>query len=72
MAIYRLSSKSINRSSGRSAIAAAAYRAGVKLTDKANVDILPMPKDRGFWNRTEFAYNVGLTSPNPRADAPAL
>jgi hypothetical protein len=33
MAIYRLSLAAIRRSAGRSAVAAAAYRAGVRLTD---------------------------------------
>ncbi|QUE32439.1 hypothetical protein [Francisella philomiragia] len=44
----------------------------IEKASKIQIDILPMPKGRGFWNQTEFAYNVGLTSPNPRADAPAL
>jgi len=34
MAIYHLSVKTISRSSGRSATAAAAYRAGVVITDE--------------------------------------
>lgn len=34
MAIYHLSTKPISRSSGRSAVASAAYRAGIKITDE--------------------------------------
>jgi MobA/MobL family len=34
MAIYHLSVKTISRSAGRSATAAAAYRAGIKITDE--------------------------------------
>ena len=33
MAIYHLSTKPISRSSGRSAVASVAYRAGIKITD---------------------------------------
>ncbi|WP_165572436.1 MobA/MobL family protein, partial [Comamonas thiooxydans] len=33
MAIYHLSVKTVSRSAGRSATAAAAYRAGCKITD---------------------------------------
>ena len=39
MAIYHLSVKTISRSAGRSATAAAAYRAGVEITDKRTGEI---------------------------------
>ncbi|MCT9171634.1 MobA/MobL family protein, partial [Acinetobacter baumannii] len=34
MAIYHCSTKTVNRSSGRTAVASAAYRAGEKLEDE--------------------------------------
>ena len=34
MAIYHLSTKPISRSSGRSAVASIAYRAGIAITDE--------------------------------------
>jgi hypothetical protein len=39
VAIYHLSVKTISRSAGRSATAAAAYRAGVKITDERTGEI---------------------------------
>ena len=36
MAIYHLSVKTVSRSTGRSAVAAAAYRAGERLTNEAD------------------------------------
>ena len=39
MAIYHLSVKTISRSAGRSATAAAAYRAGVEITDERTGEI---------------------------------
>jgi len=43
------------------------------LTSPQNIslDILPMPKGRGFWIQAEIAnIAVGLISPSPRVDAP--
>ena len=39
MAIYHLSVKTVSRSAGRSATAAAAYRAGVEITDERTGEI---------------------------------
>ena len=39
MAIFHLSVKTVSRSAGRSATAAAAYRAGVKITDERTGEI---------------------------------
>ena len=47
MAIYHLSVKTISRSAGRSATAAAAYRAGVKIADERTGEIHDYRKKRG-------------------------
>lgn len=48
MAIYHLSVKAISRSAGRSATAAAAYRAGVQITDQRTGDIHDYTRKRGI------------------------
>lgn len=47
MAIYHLSVKTISRSAGRSATAAAAYRAGVEITDERTGEIHDYSRKRG-------------------------
>ncbi|WP_312283629.1 MobQ family relaxase [Candidatus Igneacidithiobacillus taiwanensis] len=47
MAIYHLSVKTISRSSGRSATGAAAYRAGVKITDNRTGEIHDYTRKKG-------------------------
>lgn len=47
MAIYHLSAKLISRSSGRSATAAAAYRAGEKITDERTGEVHDYSRKRG-------------------------
>lgn len=47
MAIYHLSVKTISRSAGRSATAAAAYRAGVEITDERTGEIHDYARKRG-------------------------
>ncbi|HIF5740202.1 TPA: MobQ family relaxase, partial [Enterobacter kobei] len=47
MAIYHLSVKTISRSAGRSATAAAAYRAGAKVTDERTGEIHDYTKKSG-------------------------
>lgn len=51
VAIYHLSVKAISRSAGRSATAAAAYRAGVRITDERTGEIHDYSRKRGV----EFA-----------------
>ena len=64
MAIYHLSVKTISRSAGRSATAAAAYRVGVEITDERTGEIhdyrrkggvespaLPLPANAPQWAR---------------------
>lgn len=36
------------------------------------LDLLPRLKPRDSWAQTATASEAGLTSPNPRAEAPAL
>lgn len=36
------------------------------------VDLLPRLKIVGFWDQAETANLAGLTSPNPRVEAPTL
>jgi hypothetical protein len=38
----------------------------------SDVDILPTDKSGGFWVQAGTACKAGLTSPNPREDAPSL
>ena len=47
MAIYHLSVKTISRSAGRSATAAAAYRAGVEITDERSGEVHDYRRRRG-------------------------
>ena len=47
MAIYHLSIKTFSRSAGRSATAAAAYRAGVKITDQRTGEVHDYTRRRG-------------------------
>jgi len=47
MAIYHLSVKAVSRSAGRSATAAAAYRAGVEITDERTGEIHDYRRKRG-------------------------
>ncbi|WP_440998375.1 MobA/MobL family protein, partial [Cysteiniphilum litorale] len=49
MAIYRLSSQSIGRSSGKSAVACAAYRAGEKLKDETIGKTFNYEKKQGVY-----------------------
>lgn len=48
MAIYHLSVKTISRSAGRSATAAAAYRAGTRITDERTGEIHDYARKRGI------------------------
>lgn len=48
MAIYHLSVKAISRSAGRSATAAAAYRAGVEITDARTGEVHDYTRKRGI------------------------
>ena len=48
MAIYHLSAKVIGRSSGRSSVAAAAYRAGERLVDERRGLVHDYSKRRGI------------------------
>jgi len=48
MAIYHLSVKAISRSAGRSAIAAASYRAGVEITDTRTGEVHDYTRKRGI------------------------
>lgn len=48
MAIYHLSVKAISRSAGRSATAAAAYRAGVEITDTRTAEVHDYTRKRGI------------------------
>lgn len=47
MAIYHCSVKAVSRSAGRSAVAAAAYRAGAKLTDHRTGEVADYTRKRG-------------------------
>lgn len=58
MAIYHCSIKNISRGKGKSAVAAAAYRAGADLTD-AETGIT-----HNYTNKTEVAYSNIVLPPN--------
>ena len=48
MAIYHLSAQIISRKSGRSSTAAAAYRAGVEITDQRTGEVHDYTRKRGI------------------------
>src|SRR5260364_182890 len=64
-AIYHLSAKPISRATGRSATGAAAYRAGVKITDERTGQVFDYTRKRGIdyaeilapANATEWAHD---------------
>ena len=58
MAIYHLSVKTISRAEGRSATAAAAYRAGVEITDERTGEIHDYTR-KGGMVATEFFLPTG-------------
>ena len=55
MAIYHLSGQVISRSSGRSSVAAAAYRAGLKLVDERTGEVHDYSRKRGIEHREVLA-----------------
>lgn len=57
MAIYHLSAKPIQRSKGRSAVASAAYRAGVCLSDERTGEIHDYTRKRGIEHREIITPN---------------
>lgn len=61
VAIYHLSVKTISRSAGRSATAAAAYRAGVQITDERTGDVHDYSR-RGGVESSELVLPVGAPS----------
>lgn len=61
MAIYHLSVKTISRSAGRSSTAAAAYRAGVQITDERTGDVHDYSR-RGGVESAELVLPVGAPS----------
>jgi hypothetical protein len=61
VAIYHLSVKTISRSAGRSATAAAAYRAGVQITDERTGDLHDYSR-RGGVESSELVLPVGAPS----------
>lgn len=67
MAIYHLSVKTISRSAGRSATAAAAYRAGVKIEDKATGEIHDYARKGGVESSTLVLPNNAPDWANDRA-----
>lgn len=69
MAIYHLSVKTISRSAGRSATAAAAYRAGVKITDERTGEIHDYTRKGGV-ESAELVLPAG--APEWAADRAAL
>ncbi|TSE26666.1 MULTISPECIES: MobQ family relaxase [Tepidimonas] len=69
MAIYHLSVKTISRSAGRSATAAAAYRAGVKITDERTGEIHDYTRKGGV-ESAELILPAG--APEWAADRAAL
>jgi ATP-dependent exoDNAse (exonuclease V) alpha subunit len=69
LAIYHLSVKTISRSAGRSATAAAAYRAGVQITDERTGDVHDYSR-RGGVEFAELVLPVG--APSWAADRSAL
>ncbi|MGE0072005.1 MAG: MobQ family relaxase [Thiomonas sp.] len=54
MAIYHATTKPVARSAGRSAIAVAAYRAGLKLTDERTGEVSDYSRKRGIESRAIF------------------
>ena len=52
MAIFHLSVKTISRSTGRTATAAAAYRAGARITDERTGEIHDYGRKRGIESAT--------------------
>ena len=69
MAIYHLSVKTISRSAGRSATAAAAYRAGVEITDERTGEIHDYTRKGGV-ESAELVLPAG--APEWAADRAAL
>lgn len=69
MAIYHLSVKAISRSAGRSATAAAAYRAGVEITDTRTGEVHDYTRKRGIVS-ADLVLPVG--APEWAADRSAL
>ncbi|MBP7502700.1 MAG: MobA/MobL family protein [Aquabacterium sp.] len=81
MAIYHLSAKLISRKAGRSATAAAAYRAGERIVDTRTGEIHDYAKKRGIkhaelilprttdWRPTRAELWNAVESKNKRADA---
>ena len=69
MAIYHLSVKTVSRSAGRSATAAAAYRAGVEITDERTGEIHDYTRKGGV-ESAELVLPAG--SPEWAADRAAL
>ncbi len=66
MAIYHLSVKTVSRSAGRSATAAAAYRAGVKITDKQTGEIHDYTRKGGVQSATLIVPTKAATWANDR------
>lgn len=61
MAIYHLSTKPISRSSGRSAVASVAYRAGIEITDERLGKTYDYTKRNGvLWTglATPYGFNI--------------
>lgn len=69
MAIYHLSVKAISRSAGRSATAAAAYRAGVEITDTRTGEVHDYTRKRGI---VSAALVLPTGAPEWAADRSAL
>ena len=62
MAIYHCSTKTVNRSSGRTAVASAAYRAGEKLEDERTGLTHDFTRKDGVVH-TEILSNLDIQSP---------
>ena len=60
MAIYHCSIKTVSRAKGRSAPAAAAYRAGVELEEKRTGEVHDFTRKRGVLH-TELVFPAGVT-----------
>ena len=81
MAIYHLSAQIISRKSGRSSTAAAAYRAGVEITDQRTGEVHDYTRKRGIesadivmpsgstWSPTRVELWNTVEAKNKRADA---
>ena len=69
MAIYHLSIKTVSRSSGRSAVAAAAYRSGTRLADERTGEVADYRRKRGV-ERSEIV--TPATAPAWARDREAL